>query len=108
MTDNQRDRTPMQAEAFWEEVYMELLGADVLLFNTHVETKEEALRGTYRRQTGLHPDALAMTVIRQRNITGGYDQLKYYLDRGRLLLPVAWDMYAERNFSFEFARVRTR
>lgn len=92
-------------DEFWDEIELELEGADLLLTRTHVETREEAIEGTFRRIRG--DDIGGMEVIRRRNVGSSFDQLDHYLELGRTLLPRAWQLVGERQFTREFVRIWT-
>lgn len=92
-------------EKFWEEIEFELEGVNRLLTLVHVETLEEGVEGTFRKAKGK--DIGGMEVIRRRNITHSFDQLDYYIELGRTLLPYAWDLFHARQLTFEFVRIWT-
>lgn len=92
-------------EEFWDEIEAELEGADYLLTQVQVETREEAIAGTFRGAKG--DEVGGMEVIRRRNIGSSFDQLDYYLELGRTLLPRAWKLFGERQFTREFVRIWT-
>jgi hypothetical protein len=95
--------TPSE-EDFWDEIETELYGADYLLRSVHVETREEAIAGTYR-QFAADNKRGGMEVIRRRNVGDSFDQLDHYLELGRTLLPRAWELAAERQLTLEFVRI---
>ncbi len=89
----------------WEEIEYELEGVSYLLTTVPVETREEGLKGTLRKSRGK--DVGGMEFIRRRNATRSFDQLDYYLDLGRALLPRAWELFETRQLTLEFVRIWT-
>ena len=92
-------------KTFWEDVETFLNGVRLLLTETHVETQAEALKGIYRPEVSEDAERGAMTVIKRRQVSEDFDQLDYYISRGRCLLERVIELIDERRMTYEFVLV---
>src|SRR5580704_5565794 len=93
-------RDPKSEEEFWtiiEETFVQVEGA---LTAYPAETREEALAGTLR---GGNFKDTAVSFIRYRGVDKDIDSRDYFLELGRLVLPVVEEQIKARELTFKFA-----
>ncbi len=95
---------PKDDAHFWQMVEDNFEFARQLLEDTHIESEEEAIAGTFRSNSKGKYAVSPLRMISKRNVDGEYDQTEYCVFLGREQLPALNRLIAERNFCIEFAQ----
>jgi len=100
MYDDDLLRIPANEDEFWKILWDHFQHARQILWEIPVETKEDAITGTYR----VKPKGSSMEAIRYRDTSYEYDNREHFLKMGRELLPYIHQSIEERQMSLEFVQ----
>ena len=93
-------RIPTNEDDLWVLLREQFEYARMILWDSPVETREDALAGTYRRK----PKGSPIKAIRYRDTSHEYDNREHFLEIGSALLPYIDQAIDQRQFTPEFVQ----